>query len=169
MSTVIPESADEPTAEYASRRQATRRGRPFSTRSAGDDSVRRSWMWVALCLVGLVAVIASIVSIVALASAGGDSRAVSAAPAAAAHTDHAAAAKTAAAPTVADAKGVAFEPFERVDPTLPAVPPGAGQEFKVDVFQHVTQVSKALAPTEVWSSRSTASTTAGPASPGRWW
>ena len=51
----------------------------------------------------------------------------------------------------ADAKGVAFEPFERVDPTLPAIPPGAVKKFKVDVFQHVTQVSKDLAPTEVWS------------------
>ena len=82
-------------------------------------------MWVALCLVGLVAVIASIVSVVALAAfAGGDSRAVPAAPAAAAHTDHAAATKTAAAPTLAESKGVAFEPYERVDPTLPAIPPG---------------------------------------------
>ncbi len=114
----------------------------------GDDGVRRSWIWVALCLVGVVAVIAAIVSIVALASIGGDSRAVSAAPAAAAKVP---AAKTAAAPTLADAKGVAFEPFERVDPTLPAVPPGAVKKFKVDVFQHVTQVSKAFAPTEVWS------------------
>ena len=148
MSTLTPESADEPTADYASTDEAWA---PVLKPSAGDDGVRRSWMWVALCLVGLVAVIASIVSVVALASAGGDSRAVPAAPAAAAHTDHAAATKTAAAPTLADAKGIAFEPFERVDPTLPAIPPGVVKKFKVDVFQHVTQVSKALAPTEVWS------------------
>ena len=44
-----------------------------------------------------------------------------------------------------------FEKFEKVDPTLPPVPAGAVKQFKVDVFQHVTQVSKDLAPTEVWS------------------
>ena len=44
-----------------------------------------------------------------------------------------------------------FEKFEKVDPTLPPVPAGAVKKFKVDVFQHVTQVSKDLAPTEVWS------------------
>jgi nitrite reductase (NO-forming) len=46
---------------------------------------------------------------------------------------------------------VKFEPFEKVDPTLPPVPAGDVKTFKVDVFQHVTQVSKDLAPTEVWS------------------
>ena len=85
MSTLIPESADEPTDEYASSENASDEAwAAVLNPSAGADSVRRSWMWVALCLVGLVAVIASIVSIVALASAGGDSRAVAAAPAAAA-------------------------------------------------------------------------------------
>ena len=57
----------------------------------------------------------------------------------------------AAAPTLADAKGVAFEKFDRVDPTLPPVPAGRVKKFNVDVYQHVTQVSEALAPTEVWS------------------
>ena len=38
-----------------------------------------------------------------------------------------------------------------MDPTLPPVPAGAVKTFKVDVYQHVTQVSKDLAPTEVWS------------------
>jgi nitrite reductase (NO-forming) len=46
---------------------------------------------------------------------------------------------------------VKFEPFEAVDPTLPAVPAGPVKKFDVDVYQHVTQVSKDLAPTEVWS------------------
>ena len=55
------------------------------------------------------------------------------------------------APTLADAKGVAFEPFERVDPTLPAVPAGAVKKFRVDVLQHVTQVHPDLAPTEAWT------------------
>jgi len=62
-----------------------------------------------------------------------------------------AAAPTAAAPTIADAKGMKFEKFEPVDPTLPTPPAGAVKTFKVDVYEHVTQVDKALAPTEVWS------------------
>ena len=56
-----------------------------------------------------------------------------------------------AAPTAAEAKGVRFEKFERVDPALPAIPPGAVKHFKVDVYEHVTKVSDDLAPTEVWS------------------
>ena len=57
----------------------------------------------------------------------------------------------AAAPTAAEAKGVKFEPFERVSPDLPATPVGAVKRFKVDVYEHVTKVSDDLAPTEVWS------------------
>jgi nitrite reductase (NO-forming) len=63
----------------------------------------------------------------------------------------AASAPAAAAPTLADAKGVKFEKFSMADPTLPAPPAGDVKVFKVDVFQHVTQVSADLAPTEVWS------------------
>ena len=55
------------------------------------------------------------------------------------------------APTLADAKGIAFEKFAKVDPTLPAVPAGAVKKFTVDVLQHVTQVDPNLAPTEAWS------------------
>ena len=44
-----------------------------------------------------------------------------------------------------------FEPFERVDPNLPAVPAGAVKKFRVDVLQHVTQVHPDLAPTEAWT------------------
>jgi nitrite reductase (NO-forming) len=67
-------------------------------------------------------------------------------------TDQAGAAPAiAAAPTAAEAKGVKFEPFERVDPSLPATPTGAVKRFKVDVYEHVTKVSDDLAPTEVWS------------------
>lgn len=63
----------------------------------------------------------------------------------------AAAPGTAAAPTLAQAKGVAFEKFAKVDPTLPAVPAGAIKRFTVDVDQHVVQVSKDLAPIEAWT------------------
>src|SRR3954454_23569012 len=63
----------------------------------------------------------------------------------------AAAPAAAKAPTLAAAKGIDFEQFHRVDPTLPAVPAGPVKKFTVDVFQHVTQVDPQLAPTEAWS------------------
>jgi uncharacterized cupredoxin-like copper-binding protein len=106
-----------------------------------------AWLWVGVGLVALVAIIGAAIGIVALARGGDSSTVVQQAPAKAA----APAAEPAAAPTLAQAKGVAFEKFERVDPKLPAVPPGAVKKFDVDVYQHVTQVSKDLAPTEVWS------------------
>src|ERR1051325_10269468 len=49
-----------------------------------------------------------------------------------------AAAALPAAPTLAQAKGIAFEKFQKVDPTL-AVPPGAVKKFTVDVDEHVVQ------------------------------
>lgn len=49
------------------------------------------------------------------------------------------------------APGVKVEAYKRPDPTLPAVPAGAVKNFKVDVFEHVTRVSKDLPPTRVWS------------------
>jgi nitrite reductase (NO-forming) len=107
----------------------------------------REWMMVALGLTALVAIIAALVAIVALAGDDARAPARAAAPAPSATP----AASTAAAPALADAKGVAFEKFTPVDPKLPAPPPGAVKTFKVDVYQHVTQVSKDLAPTEVWS------------------
>lgn len=109
----------------------------------------REWVLVGLGLTALLAILSVLMAAYAMLDGGDANRTVRtvAKPAAAAP----AAAKAAKAPTLADAKGIAFEPFERVDPTLPPVPAGAVKTFKVDVFQHVTQVSKDLAPTEVWS------------------
>ena len=118
---------------------------------ADQEADRRSWIYVGLGLVGLLALIAVLVSIVAMATDSGDAQPAAAAAPAVAHGDGQPAPATAPAPTAADAKGIDFEPFEKVDPTLPPVPAGAVKKFKVDVFQHVTQVSKDLAPTEVWS------------------
>ena len=148
MSTLIPEPEDHAIhdLDYAAAEGLNAEG---AQRTVDVEADRRSWTFVAIGLVGLVALIAALVSVVALATGNHDSQAVAAAPVAA-HTDHAAT-ETAAAPTAADAKGVDFEKFEKVDPTLPPVPAGAVKKFKVDVFQHVTQVSKDLAPTEVWS------------------
>ena len=112
------------------------------------DRARREWMGIGLVILGLVALLAIIVAVFAFAT-GGDS--APARPDVAAVAAPVAPAAATAAPTLADAKGIAFEKFTTVDATLPAVPAGAVKTFKVDVFQHVTQVSKDLAPTEVWS------------------
>ncbi len=119
---------------------------------AGDPATssedgRREWLLVGLGLAMLIALIAVALSVVSIAVNGDDSTPgsiVSPASTPAATVD-------APAPTLAQSKGIAFERFERVDPQLPAVPAGAVKKFDVDVYQHVTQVSKDLAPTEVWS------------------
>src|SRR5215510_14486204 len=110
------------------------------------DRAWRAWMMVAVGLLTLVTIIGTIVSTFAIARSGGDT-----VVAPAMQHQHSAATADAPAPTLADAKGIAFEKFEPVDATLPAVPPGPVKKLKVDVYQHVTQVSADLAPTEVWS------------------
>jgi nitrite reductase (NO-forming) len=108
----------------------------------------RDWMVVGIGLVGLVAVLATILAVFAFAGARGSGETTTIVRHAAAP---AAVATPAKAPTLADAKGIAFERFRRVDPTLPAVPPGPVKRFTVDVLQHVTQVDPTLAPTQAWS------------------
>jgi nitrite reductase (NO-forming) len=144
MSTLIPEPDHQ--IDYAAAEGLDAAGAERTIDREGD---RRAWTYVGIGLVGLVALIAAVISVVALADGG---KGAAATAPAASHDAHAAQpAAPAAAPTAADAKGVEFEKFERVDATLPPVPAGAVKKFKVDVFQHVTQVSKDLAPTEVWS------------------
>jgi nitrite reductase (NO-forming) len=46
---------------------------------------------------------------------------------------------------------VDFEAYRRPDAALPAPPAGDVKRFNVDVYEHVTKVSKDLAPTRVWS------------------
>jgi FtsP/CotA-like multicopper oxidase with cupredoxin domain len=107
----------------------------------------REWMWVGIGLAALVAVVAVVLSLVGIATGSGSERTTTVVK----RTAPAAAAPAAKAPTLAQSKGVAFEKFEPVDATLPAVPAGAVKKFTVDVFQHVTQVAPDLAPTEAWS------------------
>jgi uncharacterized cupredoxin-like copper-binding protein len=115
----------------------------------GDDQpVWREWMMIATGLAALVAILAIVVSVFAFASSGGSGQTTTIVKHAAATTTTAAPAK---APTLAAAKGVKFEKFAKVDPTLPVVPAGAVKKFTIDVFQHVTQVDPNLAPTEAWS------------------
>lgn len=113
----------------------------------GSDGRFRQWMLVGLGLTAVGALLALIFSLASLARGDSDKtttvvRNVGGAPAATTPK---------AAPTLAQSKGVKFEKFEKVDPTLPAVRPGAVKKFTVDVFQHVTQVDPNLAPTEAWS------------------
>jgi uncharacterized cupredoxin-like copper-binding protein len=60
-------------------------------------------------------------------------------------------ATAASAPTLADAHGMPYERFQPVDPTLPAVPPGAVKHFTVGVMEHITQVDPQLAPVQAWT------------------
>jgi nitrite reductase (NO-forming) len=112
------------------------------------DRARREWLQIGLGLATLIIVMGAVIAVFAVTD-DEPARVRPAAPAPA--KAEAAPAAEAAAPTLADAKGVAFEKFTKVDPTLPPVPAGAVKKFKVDVFHHVTQVSKDLAPTEIWS------------------
>ncbi len=113
------------------------------------DRARREWLGIGLVLAVLVAFLAVVLAVFVLADRDQPARPVAAAPPKPAVP--AAPAGAAVAPTLADANGIAFEKFEKVDATLPPVPAGAVKKFKVDVLHHVTQVSKDLAPTEIWS------------------
>ena len=172
MSTLIPGSEPEPTSHvdyHAAEGLTDAPPVEIPIEPAGEREKRRGeWLMVAVGLASLVAVLAIAVSIWALATRE-DSAPATVAPAATAAPAEQPAAAEQAAPTLADAKGVAFEPFERVDPTLPPVPAGQVKKFKVDVYQHVTQVSEALAPTEVWSFAVNGKRYRAPACPARWW
>ena len=117
--------------------------------SAEKERSFREWVLLGVGLTALVAVLAAVTAVVALAT--GASGKTTVVGQAAGKAPAAAPAAAVAAPTLADAKGVEFEPFERVNPDLPAVPAGNVKKFDVDIYHHVTQVNKELAPTEVWS------------------
>jgi nitrite reductase (NO-forming) len=121
--------------------------KPTEAPAAPADNVWREWIMVALGLTALVALVAVLVAVVAFAQTDREpGMHMTAAPAKIVKQD-----ALAPAPTLAQAKGVKFEPFKTVDPTLPAVPAGAVKKFHIDVMQHVVQVSPDLAPTEVWT------------------
>src|SRR5213592_367017 len=103
----------------------------FSEPPRPDDRARvwREWMMVGLGLTALVAVLGTVVAVAALivrdnrTAAAPATKVVAKAPAA-----------DTPAPTLADAKGIKFEKFQEVDPTLPAVPAGPVKKFRVDVL-----------------------------------
>lgn len=119
-----------------------------------DGETTRSSL--AILLSGFAVLMAAVAAIAILLIAGDDqsteSRVV--VPAAGAGTEAggtAAAPMEHAAPAGGGAEKVAFEPYRRPDPTLPATPAGEVKRFKVDVYEHVTKVSAELPPTRVWS------------------
>jgi FtsP/CotA-like multicopper oxidase with cupredoxin domain len=114
-------------------------------------TVRREWLAVGIGLVGLLAVLGLVVAVFALATGGGERAATATVRAPAAKAAAAVAPAAAAAPTLAQAKGMPFEPYAKVDPTLPAVPAGAVKKFTVGVDEHLVQVDPALAPTKAWT------------------
>ena len=124
---------------------------PLHVAPADADDGRNAWTQVAIGLTALIAVIAIALGVVALARSSSDTGTATVVEQAAAPATQHTATTPDQAPTLREAEGVDFEPFEPVDPTLPEIPAGSVKKFDVDVYQHVTQVSKALAPTEVWS------------------
>ena len=120
-----------------------------ATTPSEPDS-KREWLMATTGLSVLVAAIAIILALFAIAQSGSGASAPAASQA---HSRPVAAATATPGPTIAQAKGVAFEPYRYVDPTLPSVPAGAVKKFTVDVEQHVTQISADLAPTEAWTYR----------------
>lgn len=108
----------------------------------------KDWMLVGIGLTALVAVIAIILSFVGIAQTDQAGTVTTAAPAAASAKLPAG---LAPAPTLAQAKGVPYEMYRPVDPTLPAVPAGPVKRFTVSVIQHIVQVAPGLAPVQAWS------------------
>jgi hypothetical protein len=88
-----------------------------------EPDTRREWMLVAIGLTALVSIIAAAVALVAFATSSQTTTRVVTRTAAA--KSAAPATAVAAATKIEDAKGVGFEAFKPVDPTLPAVPAGA--------------------------------------------
>jgi nitrite reductase (NO-forming) len=126
-------------------------GRDLEERTERLEMRSGLFMVLAVAAASLVMIAAVVMIFTTGRSATSTEKPTSAAPAAAAGDSgggeaHAARdASTEAAPV----KGV--ERFERVNPELPAIPAGAVKKFKVDVYEHVTRVSKTAPPTQVWS------------------
>ena len=114
-----------------------------------DGETTRSSL--AILLAGFAALMALVAAITVVFVAGDDSGAATAEPAAGVGAPATAASIPAADISAAAGKGIDFEAYRRPDPALPAPPTGDVKRFKLDVYEHVTKVSKTLAPTRVWS------------------
>lgn len=120
--------------------------------SVGEgETAWREWMMVGVALTALLAILATIFGIVALSEKDQTSSAPTRSEAALPSSVQRATAAFAPAPTLAQAKGMPYERFKAVDPTLPAVPSGLVKKFTVSVMQHITQVDSKLAPIQAWT------------------
>jgi uncharacterized cupredoxin-like copper-binding protein len=150
-----PEETMPPTTE-TQEVQAGQPGEPYFDYAKAEGLAERERDWRAWMMVGvgLTSLIAILALIVAIAKLGGSDKAEPAQGAALPAMSHSAASTPAqdrAAPTLAQAKGIKFEQFQPVDPTLPAVPAGAVKHFTVGVDQHMVQVDPGLAPVQAWT------------------
>ena len=112
-----------------------------------DGETTRSSMAILLSAFAVVMAAVAAITIVFVAGDGGGVTQTTPSVSAPGTTGAAPAADISAAA----GKGVDFEAYRRPDPTLPAPPSEGVKRFKVDVYEHVTKVSKDLAPTRVWS------------------
>src|SRR5262249_27558238 len=105
-----------------------------------DERKWREWIMFGVGLTAVFTILAIILSLAAIAqssdSAASPTPAPSVKPSSAAGS---AVVATSPAPTLAEAKGIAYERFRPVDPTCRAVPAGAGKKSTVPVIQHVVQ------------------------------
>jgi nitrite reductase (NO-forming) len=113
-----------------------------------DGETTRSSLAILLSAFAVVMAAVAAITIVFVAGDDGNGGVSQTSPIAAAPAQHA---TPAADISAAAGKGVDFEAYRRPDPALPAPPAGAVKRFEVDVYEHVTKVSKTLAPTRVWS------------------
>jgi uncharacterized cupredoxin-like copper-binding protein len=152
MSTVVrrsreAERADAPEAE--AELNETIPEAPSPAPKPESERAFREWTLIGVGLTALVAILAIIVAIATVTSPSSD--ASNASIAATGAKAQALPAGLQPAPTLAQAKGIPYEKFAPVNPTLPAVPAGPVKKFTVSAIQHIVQVSPGLAPLQVWS------------------
>lgn len=121
--------------------------RPLRTRERGLQGAGRRHLYDLALVLGVLAIVSGFIAGAVFIAGGGLKDEASASSA----TGGNGAAQLATAPSAEQTGDVTHEPFQAVDPTLPAVPAGAVKRFEVDVYEHVTKVSDALAPLTVWS------------------
>ena len=112
------------------------------------DRARREWMMIGLALSCLITPDGDVLAVAAFSD--GDDRPVVRPAAACEGTGRTGCRGCGADARRGEGDRVREVPEGRRDPAG-ACRPARVKKFKVDVFQHVTQVSKELAPTEVWS------------------
>jgi nitrite reductase (NO-forming) len=123
---------------------------PAPPTASGSDEIPGGFFQVA-GVIGFFAGVVALVAVIAWIAVGGSDGSGQTTTVVKTTAAKAAATALPPAPTLAQAKGIAFEKFEKVDPTLPAVPAGAVKKFTVDVDQHMVQVDPALAPVQAWT------------------